>query len=155
MENLQSSVLWIYPGLGGPFCVTELLRACVRVFVQKVPILHIFNTPFLPAVESLGYQTLRSLGACRMLPKCGQLVPVLRQVRAWGTSECPVFQHGFLENAASHGYDGFISLCMFTPNRRRSVGMARFGENDRRRSSKTEDDRTLPLLTNPPLWMSP
>ena len=57
-----------------------------------------------------GYQTLRRHGACRVLSKCGQLVPVLRQVRAWGTSNSPVFLHGFLENTASQSYDGFISL---------------------------------------------
>ena len=46
-------------------------------------------------------------------------------VHAWGTSEGLVFQHGFLENAASHGYDGFTSLCSrpLLHNRRRSVGM--------------------------------
>ena len=36
-----------------------------------------------------------------------------------------MFQHGFLENAASHGYDGFASLCShpLLLNRLRSVAM--------------------------------
>ena len=84
-----------------------------------------FSTPFLPAVGSLAHQILRRLRACRVLLKCRQLVLVLRQVRVWGTSECPMFQHGFLKNAVSHGYNGFISLCShpLLPNRRRSVSM--------------------------------
>ena len=41
-------------------------------------------------------------------------MPVLRKVRVLGISEFPVFQYGFLENAASHGYDGFISIIMLT-----------------------------------------
>ena len=55
------------------------------------------------------------------------LVPVLRQVRAWDrplplTVRC-LNMHGFFENAASHGYDGFTSLCSHPqlPNRRRSA----------------------------------
>ena len=71
------------------------MNYCVRVCVQKVPILSIFNMPFLPADASLGYQTFHRLGACRVLPKCGQLVPVLRQVRAWGTSEVQCFEMDF------------------------------------------------------------
>ena len=51
-------------------------------------------TQFLPTVGSLGYQILRRFVVCQVLPKCGQLVPMLRQVHVWGTSECPVFQHG-------------------------------------------------------------
>ena len=52
------------------------LNYCVRG-LQKVPIFHIFNTPFLSAAAKLS--TLHRLGTCRELPKCGQLVHVLRK----------------------------------------------------------------------------
>ena len=39
---------------------------------------------FLPAAASLGYRALGEFGACQLLPRCGKLVPVLRQVRASG-----------------------------------------------------------------------
>ena len=59
------------------------VRACVRAAcLQKVLILQIFNRLFLPAAASLGYQTFYRFGGRRVLPGCGQLVPVLRQVRA-------------------------------------------------------------------------
>ena len=84
-----------------------------------------------------GYQTLCKRGMCRVLPKCGQFVPVLMQVRASGTYECPVFQHGFLKNAASHGYNGFIRLMLTSTATQQLMihghVMASFGESDRQR----------------------
>ena len=103
---------------------------------KKVPILHIFNTPFLPTAHarSLGCQTLRRLGTCRVLSKCGQLMLVLRQVRG----EVPLKVRCF--NAVSHCYDGFTSLCShpLLPNRRRSVGMLQ-------RVSEKATDAVLPV----------
>ena len=60
----------------------ELLRVSVRACVQKVLILHIFNPLFLQVAASLGCQTLGKFSACRVVPRCVQLMPVLRQVLA-------------------------------------------------------------------------
>ena len=63
----------------------ELLRGvCVLhgACEQKVLILHIFNQLFLQVGARLGCQTLGRHGACRVLPRRGQLVLVLWQVRA-------------------------------------------------------------------------
>ena len=71
-----SLVCKIFPQGFNPIPI-ELLRACL----QKKLILHYFDMAFFLAVGSLGYQILRRPGVCRVLPKCGQLVPMLRQVR--------------------------------------------------------------------------
>ena len=91
-------------------------------------------------------RTLRRLGVCRVLPKCEQLVPVLRQeVRAWGTDgPGRVLQHGFLENAASHGYDIFTSSCSLPLL---SVGMLRWSVGMLRRISESDWRRSAS-----PLW---
>ena len=53
----------------------------VRHVVQTMLILHIFRQPAISPgrcnLPSLGCQTLHRLGACRVLPRRGQLVPVL------------------------------------------------------------------------------
>ena len=102
------------------------IRACMRAAcVQKVLILQIFNWLFLPAAASLGYQTFYRFSGRWVLPGCGQLVPVLRQVRAWSTSEGPVCQHGFHTNAASHDSHGSTKACSrsLLPKRRSPMGM--------------------------------
>ena len=62
------------------------VRACVPAWVrwQSADLAH-FNQLFLQVCASLGCQTLHRLGACWVLHKRGQLVPMLWQVRAWGT----------------------------------------------------------------------
>ena len=90
------------------------VRACMHAWWQKVLILHIFNQLFLQVSASLGCQTLCSLGACWVLPRHGQLVPMLWQVRAWGTSKGPRFRAGFVPNAASYSCHDFSNLLTTT-----------------------------------------
>ena len=108
--NLKGVVL-IHPNrysMYSGLCACKKCRSCT------------FSTPFFLDAASLGCQTLVRFGACRVLPRRGQIVPVLRQVRACGTSKGLVFQQGFLPNAANHGCDGFTSLCShpLLPNHR-------------------------------------
>ena len=85
---------------------------------------------FFPAAASLGYQTLSRFSACRVLPRRVQFVPVLRQVRAWSTSKCPVFQHGFLHELV-------LTSTATQPPMIRGHATACLGERDRRCSSQS------------------
>ena len=115
---------------------------CIHVRVWKVLIWQIFNRLFLlaAAVASPGYQTFCSFGVRRVLTRCGQSVPVLKQVRAWGTSEGPVFQHGFFTNAAGCSSHGSTKACSFTAtqvSRPRRHATAHFRNSDQCLSPQT------------------
>ena len=64
-------------------CESVPIELFVRVcIVAKGADLAHFNQLFLQVGASLGCQTLRRLGTCQVLPRRGQLMPVLWQVRA-------------------------------------------------------------------------
>ena len=68
------------------------IHPCNQEFYELLmqPTWPIFNPQFLPIAASLSCQTFSRLGPRRVLPRCGQLVIMLRQVHAGGTSKAHV-----------------------------------------------------------------
>ena len=89
---------------------------CVRACVQNVLILTHFQHATSPGCWELGLPNTSQAwcvsGDTQALVTC---IPVLRQVRSWGTFKCRclnfLIQHGFLPNAVSHGYIRWLCLC--------------------------------------------